>query len=119
MKIRRWVCAALVAAMVCSARLDAQAAQKLLQWDQAAATLADASGYTYRYYADGATTGVVLAGVVCSGTASPFACQGTLPTFTVGSHSLVLTAGAGTMESAASSVLNFIVPGAPGNLRIK
>jgi hypothetical protein len=113
-----WVVAALTVALVFSARLEAQAA-KSLSWDQAAATLADASSYTYRYYADGATAGVVLAGVVCTGTASPFACSGTLPTFSVGSHTLVLTAGSGAMESAGSSPLAFIVPGAPGNLRIK
>lgn len=91
-------------------------------WDQAAPTLADAQGYTYKYYADAATTGITLAGVTCAGTTSPYQCEVPFPAFTPGNHTLTLTAGNLAGESVKSAPLSFafvVTPGAPVNLRIK
>lgn len=91
-------------------------------WTQDAPTLADAQAYTYRYYADGATTGVALTGVTCTGTVSPFACEANIPAFTPGNHVATLTAGNIAGESAKSSPLNFVfvvTPASPSNFRIK
>lgn len=91
-------------------------------WDQAAPTLADAQGYTYKYFADAATAGIALAAVTCTGTTSPYQCEVPFPAFTPGNHTLTLTAGNLAGESAKSAPLSFafvVTPGAPVNLRIK
>lgn len=92
-----------------------------LVWDQPnVADAAEAQSFTYRYYADGAATGIVLAGVVCSGSA-PVICQAPFPAFTPGPHSLTLTASNSAGESAPSAALAFtfvVVPTSPANLRI-
>jgi hypothetical protein len=92
-----------------------------LVFDQVAPDLATASGYSYKYYADGATTGTALTGVTCSGTASPFTCQTAYPAFTPGAHTLQLSATNAAGESPKSSVFSFtfvVVPAAPSNIRI-
>lgn len=91
-------------------------------WDQPAPTLSDAQGYTYRYYADGATTGVAFTGVTCSGTASPFTCEVPIPAFTPGSHSVTVTGTniAGEAPKCPPLTFSFVVtPGVATNLRIK
>jgi hypothetical protein len=96
-----------------------------LAWDQAAVTLADAQGYSYIYYPDGATNGTLLSAVKCSGTTSPFKCIVPFPAFTPGAHSLTLTSRATlngfTTESAKSLPLmfTFTVLATPTNLRIE
>lgn len=92
-----------------------------IEWDQAAVDLATAQAYTYRYYADGATTGTAFSGVTCSGTASPFVCRVNFPAFTPGSHSLTLTAANAAGESAQSAAISFtfvVIPAVPSNPRI-
>jgi hypothetical protein len=98
-----------------------------LGWDMPASTLGTANSYTYRYYPDGATTGISLTGVVCTGTTSPFPCTVPFPAFSPGTHTLTVTAGtvAGTppviVEGPKSAVLSFtfvVVPGTPLNPRI-
>lgn len=89
-------------------------------WDQIAPSLADAQGYTYRYYPDAVTTGTILTPVVCSGTTSPFVCSAAFPAFTPGAHTLTLTAANIAGESGKSSVYSFtmeIIPNAPSNIR--
>lgn len=89
-------------------------------FEQAAPDLATANSYTYRIYADGATTGSVFA-VKCTGTVSPFTCVGPVPAFTPGTHSITMTAGNVAGESAKSAPFSFqmvIQPAAPTNLRI-
>jgi hypothetical protein len=91
-------------------------------WAQAAPTLQDAGSYTYKYYADGATTGTTITSVSCSGSASPFACETPIPAFTPGSHTIALTASnlAGESEKSALFSFTFVVtPAAPGNISIK
>lgn len=91
-------------------------------WDQAAPTLADAQGYTYKYYPDSATVGTTLVSVTCAGTVSPYQCQVPFPAFTPGPHNLTLTAGNLAGESVKSAPLSFafvVTPGAPTNLIIK
>jgi hypothetical protein len=90
-------------------------------FDQVAPDLATANSYTYRYYADGATTGVALT-VTCTGTASPFLCTAPVPAFTPGSHSVTLTAGNTAGESPKSVPFSFtmvIIPAVPANIRIQ
>lgn len=92
-----------------------------LGWDQDAPTLADAQAYTYKYYADGSTTGIVLSGVTCTGTASPFVCSAPFPAFTPGNHRITLAAQNLAGESAQSLPLDFtfiVTPGVPRGLRI-
>jgi len=90
-------------------------------WDQDAPTLADAQGYTYKYYPDSATTGIAFTGVTCTGTSSPFVCSAPIPAFTPGNHSITVTANNVAGESAKSNpfAFNFVVtPGVPNNIRI-
>jgi hypothetical protein len=92
-----------------------------IQWDQPAPTLADAQAYTYKYYADGSTTGVVFNGVTCNGTASPFTCTVLFPAFTPGNHTIRLTAQNIAGESTPSSPFGFtfvVTPSSPNNIRI-
>lgn len=91
-----------------------------LAWDQPNATAAIAQTLTYRYYPDGATTGIVLTGVTCSGTA-PVTCSAPFPAFTPGNHSLTATAANAAGESLRSTPFAFVfvvVPSAPVNLRV-
>lgn len=92
-----------------------------LAWDQPNATLTEAQGFVYKQYADGATTGVVLTGVTCSGTTT-ITCQTAFPAYTPGNHSVTVTASAGSVESLKSTPLAFqfiVVPSAPANVRIQ
>lgn len=93
-----------------------------LAWDQVAPSLADASGYSYFYYADGATPRTALANVTCVGTSTPFQCSVNFPAFTPGNHTIAVSASNIAGESAKSNPLAFIfvvVPGVPTNLRIQ
>lgn len=93
-----------------------------LGWDQPATTLAEASGYTYKYYANTATTGINFTGVTCVGTTAPFNCSAPFPAFTPGSHTIQITASNVAGESAKSAVFSFtfvVVPGIPVNIRIQ
>lgn len=95
---------------------------KKLAWDQAASSLAEAQAYTYKYYPDGATTGIALSGVTCAGTASPFVCDVAYPAFTPGSHTLTITASNAAGESVPSASFAFsfvVIPSSPTNIRIK
>lgn len=90
-------------------------------WDQSAPTLADAQAYTYKYYPDGAGTGIPFTGVACTGSASPFVCSVSIPAFTPGNHSITLTASniAGESPKSAPFAFVFVVtPSVPGNIRI-
>ena len=90
-------------------------------WNQTAGTLAEAQAYVYKYYLDGAVTGSVFSGVTCAGTASPFTCQVRTPTFAMGAHSIQLTAGSATGESALSTPFSFVYgnpPLVPNNIRV-
>lgn len=99
-----------------------------LGWDQAAATLADAQGYRYLAYANGATTGIVVT-ATCTGTASPFACSTPLPApvTVIGDHSVVLAAQLSLgpnlwSDDARSLPFAFrvvAVPSAPDQLRLE
>lgn len=92
-------------------------------FDQAGPDLATVQAYTYKYYADGATTGAALPAATCTGTASPFACTVPFPAFTPGNHTLTLTASNAAGESAQSTPpLAFtmvVTPTAPTNVTIK
>jgi len=104
-----------------SAQTPATGSNKI-GWDQTALTLAEAQGYTYKYYPDAATAGIVLTNVVCTGTTSPFKCEVAFPAFTPGNHSLTLTTSNLAGESVKSAPLNFafvVTPSAPVNLIIK
>lgn len=93
-----------------------------LAWDQQAATVAEAQALTYRYFADGGTTGVSVTGVTCTGPTAPFVCQVPFPAFTPGAHTIRLTAGNTAGESALSAALSFVfvvIPTPPANLRIQ
>lgn len=91
-------------------------------FDQDGPSLTEVQAYTWKYYADSATTGVTLTSVTCVGTASPFQCEAPFPAFTPGSHTLTLTTSNLAGESVKSTPLSFsfvVTPGAPTSLRIK
>lgn len=93
-----------------------------LAWDQAAANLAEAQAYSFKYYPAGAATGIALSGVTCSGAAAPFTCSVSYPAFTPGAHTLQLTAGNAAGESPKSAAFSFtfvVIPSAPANIRIQ
>lgn len=91
-------------------------------WTQDAPTLADAQGYTYLYFPDGATTGIAFTGVTCTGATSPFACEVNIPAFTPGNHTVTLAARNVAGESAKTTPLSFVfvvTPATPQGFRIK
>jgi hypothetical protein len=95
-----------------------------LQWDQAAQTLAQATGYAYDVK-DGTAAAVAIAGVTCSGAASPFVCGTRLPALTTWLHSLAViaktTVNGQVLASAPSAPLSLLmvaVPAIPQNVRI-
>jgi len=113
------VCGMLLSGSVLYAQ-DATPTSKF-EFNQAAPALADAQAYTYKYYADGATTGVTFATVTCSGAASPYTCQVAVPAFTPGNHSIQLTATNAAGESAKSTPFNFkmvVTPATPTAIKI-
>lgn len=96
---------------------------------QPAASLAEAQAFLYRVYVDGSRPATGSAPVACTGTTSPFACEATIPTLSVGPHSLTLTAarvidGSTQAESLQSAPLavemlsNAGQPPIPTQLRI-
>ena len=88
--------------------------------DQAAPDLATAQAYTFRMYADGATTGTVVV-MTCTGSSSPFVCSTPVNAFTPGAHAITMTAANVAGESTASAALSFVMiiqPAPPTNLRI-
>jgi hypothetical protein len=93
--------------------------QQALAWDQAATNLAEANSFAYKLYVD-AAAGAAMAGVTCTGTASPFVCKASLPALTPGNHNLSLTASLAGQESAKSPTLavQVVFIQAPQNLRV-
>lgn len=96
-----------------------------LVWDQDAADLATAQGYTYKHYDDGSATGTTLSGVTCAAKVPPvtgtFACLVAFPAETPGAHNMTATATNAAGESLKSTALNFtfvVIPSPPKNLQI-
>jgi hypothetical protein len=123
MRLRTLVCAVglLAMASLATAQSTGTSSSKLA-WDQTGvASAVDAQALTYRYYADGSATGIVLTGVTCAGTTT-VTCSAPFPAFTPGNHAITLTAANVAGESIKSSSFAFVfvvVPSAPGNLRIQ
>lgn len=121
----RWL-GCLVALVLCAAIwLGAQATPtSRLGWDQAAPSLAEAQGFTYKVYVDAGATGTLLTAVTCAGVTSPFQCSGAFPALSAGVHSLQITAGnvnnGVPQESLKSNTLSLVFRAlaAPTNLRL-
>jgi hypothetical protein len=92
-----------------------------LAWDQSGADLTTVQAYTYKYYPDLATTGIVLSNVTCSGTTSPFQCEVAYPAFTPGNHTIKISASniAGETLSDPFAFTFVVQPAKPLNLHIK
>lgn len=121
----------LVAVLLFAVALTAQtpgpvaAAGRKVAWDQAAPSLAEAQGYTYRLYVDGAAAPILVTSpVTCvnPGTAgAPYVCQTAFPPMTPGPHTLVVTASNDSGESLPSTPFAFqfiVVPVTPRNVRL-
>lgn len=122
--MRKYVLIALwvLGLMIPVAAQDKAVSTSKLAWDQPAPDLSAAQGYTYRYYPDGAPTGVALTSVACTNIASIFTCSVGFPAFTPGLHTLTLTASNIAGESAQSAIFTFtfvVVPGAPHTIHIQ
>ena len=92
--------------------------------DIVAADAPTAQAYTWKLYNDGATAGVVWAGVTCvaSQTSGTQTCSGLMPAYTPGAHAVTFTASNAAGESPKSAVLNFTlvaVPNTPSTPRIQ
>jgi hypothetical protein len=125
--VKRFLLAVFAISFLISGNLDAQSpvpatGSSKFTWTISSPTLADAQAYTYRVYADGSVTGIVLSGVTCTGAASPFVCEAPIPAFTPGNHTATLTASNIAGESAKSDPLGFnfvVTPSKPGNFGLK
>lgn len=120
-----WWFVGLIALVLCTVPVGAQTTgtpASKLAWDQPNVTsAADAQAFTYRAYADGATTGTVLTGVTCTGTTT-VTCSVAFPAFTPGSHTVRLTAANSAGEGPQSAPIAFtfvVVPSAPANVRVQ
>jgi hypothetical protein len=112
----------IVALLISSSAFSQATNTSKIAWDQAALTLSDSQGYTYKYYPDGSATGTAFANVVCTGATSPFQCEAPFPAFTPGNHTIQLTAGNIAGESVKTSPFAFafvVTPASPSNVRIK
>ncbi len=91
-------------------------------WNQDGTDLPTVTLFTYKYYLDGAQTGLAFPSTVqCSGTNTPFQCVVNIPIFTAGSHTVTITAANQGGESPKSAPLTFIYvtsPSAPATLRL-
>ena len=90
-------------------------------WDQDVAASENIPALMFKYYTDGATTGVILTGVVCTGTAPTLFCSVPIPAFTPGTHSIKLSAINIAGESALSVPFDFalvVTPSAPRLIRV-
>lgn len=121
----RVVAVTLLCGCVLSAPLSAQTSGgpgAKYQFDQTAADLAQANGFTYREYRDGATTGTVLTvSCVAGASATTFTCTAAIPAITPGNHTVQFTAANVGGESVKSTAFAFqivAVPSAPTNTRI-
>lgn len=130
----RQLVSAFALALLTTIGLSAQTATGTakLAWNEATisntntpADVATVQAYTYKYYADGATTGTTLTPVTCTADATPattITCQAPFPAFTPGTHTLQITASDAAGEGTKSAVFTFtfvVVPGAPTNIRIQ
>jgi hypothetical protein len=110
-----------------SALAQAATNNSKLSWNQPLDTLvttaAQAQALIYKQYPDGITTGIVITGVTCTGTTT-VTCTAPLPAYTVGSHTITLTASQSTdatTESLKSNVVSFtfkIIVSAPNSVTI-
>ena len=93
--------------------------QQAIGWDQAAASVGEAQGLTYKLYVD-AAPGLTLPSVTCSGPVSPYACKSNLPPLTSGTHDLTLTASLAGQETlkAVPLKIQVVIVAVPQNLRI-
>jgi hypothetical protein len=101
---------------------------QMLAWDQPATSQAEAQGFSYRIYRDGAAAPIVLTAVTCSapGVGTPsgsFPCETPFLADTPGApHSIEATASNQAGESLRSTPFNYIfiaLPQPPRNLRIR
>jgi len=74
-------------------------------WNQDAATQIEANGLTYAVYEG--TVKKTLTSVVCTGTATPFACTALVGTWTNGAHTVQFTAANSGGESLKSAPFVF------------
>ena len=110
-----------------SALAQAATNNSKLSWNQPLDTLVtnatQAQALIYKQYPDGITTGIVITGVTCTGTTT-VTCTVPLPAYTVGSHTITLTASQSTdatTESLKSNVVSFtfkIIVSAPNSVTI-
>jgi hypothetical protein len=119
--VKKILLAALLLAIPAFASAQVVPSDKIA-WDQQAPDLASAQAYTYKYYPDGATTGITFTGVTCTsaGTPAVITCRANFPAFTPGAHTLTITATNAAGESPKSATFKFdlvVVPTAPTNIR--
>lgn len=94
-----------------------------LQWNVLVPDAPTAQSLTYAIKVDGATTATTLTGVTCASTSvvGTQLCSVPIAQLPVGSHSITMTAAAGTIVSAASALFAYVdllVP-TPFNFSVK
>lgn len=84
-----------------------------VQWQQPDATPSEALNFSYRYYLDGDTTGVILKSILCGTSNLVTQCAAPLPSPSNGIHTIVLRAENEFGLSEPSNSLTFKYPGVP------
>lgn len=119
--INKFITSCIILVSILSTTIQGQTAtgNSKLAFDLPGQSVAIASTATYNGYVDGATTGVLLTGLTCSGTTLT-TCLVNFPALTIGNHTITVTQLFGITESTKSSVLNFtfVVVVTPTNVRI-
>lgn len=115
----------LLSASTVQAQTNPVVGTERIQFDQAATTVTEANGLTYRLVLDGVRNPTPIS-VTCVGSASPFACTtAAFPALTPGDHQIALTASlvvngveAESLPSTPLPVRMIVAPQPPQNLRI-
>lgn len=118
-----------IAGLLVSVGLQSQTVRKFEWRMDIQSDIATLQSYTYRYFLDTSTTGIVLTGVVCTATPGPWTCAAPVPTTIKGTHTVTITvstSSAGT-QSPKSNQISFndstipvpVGPKAPSDLSVK
>lgn len=98
-----------------------------LQWDEPGMSVQTAQAAIYRWYADGANSGIVATPLTCEAAKAPLnpasdsTCFATPPPLTAGNHTLALTQSIGPAESGKSVFVltQTVLVVIPQNLRLR
>ena len=81
-----------VVGLLASIGLQGQTPTRRFEWSMdLVSDIATLQSYTYRYYLDAATVGVVMLNVTCVATPGPWTCSSAVPSSITGTHKVSIT----------------------------